>query len=69
MGCLENDCFFGNFAIHNLCKMDYADLQLYAKLLEENDATLLSWITQQRAVPENFSQLFAKILSYNINKP
>ncbi len=64
MGCKENDIIFGRFAKHNLEQMDAEELLLYAKLLEYNDADLLSWITGEAKPDEEFELLIHKIKKY-----
>lgn len=62
MGCRENDIIFGNFAQKRLAKLSDEELSLYSELLNCNDATLWSWVSEQQIPPIKFAQLIKIII-------
>lgn len=68
MGCRENDIIFGSFAVANLVNMSDQKLFLYAALLQQNDADLLSWVTKQSPADKKFIKIITQIIDYVDNK-
>lgn len=60
-GTKEMDLILGTYADAHLERMGAEDLDLYDRLLHENDQDLLPWILGQRAAPEAFAALLARI--------
>lgn len=55
-GIKEMDIIVGGFATARLAAMDEATLVEFSEVLELPDQHLLSWVTNQEAVPENLRQ-------------
>ena len=51
-GCKETDILFGRFADEVLPTLSDADIDLYERLLDEQDSDLWSWFTGRTEVPE-----------------
>ena len=64
MGCRENDIIFSHFAINNLAQMQGKKLFLYADLLQQNDADLFAWVTQQSSPKPEYADLIAQIINH-----
>ena len=62
MGCRENDIIFGNFAQKHLASFSDEELNLYSELLNCDDATLWSWVTEEKIPPIKFAQLIKIII-------
>jgi antitoxin CptB len=60
-GIKEMDLILSAYADVNLRDMDEAGLQLYDKLLDENDQDLYQWVTGQVDPPAPFLSLMADI--------
>ncbi len=52
-GIKEMDLIVGGYAEAHLATMDASALAMFADILEIPDQLLLSWVTNQEAVPEN----------------
>jgi len=53
-GTREADLLLGSFADRHLHELTTAELDLYERLLEENDADLWDWLTGQAPEPEQY---------------
>ena len=51
-GCKETDLILGRFADTRLAELPPAHLEIYEKLLNENDADIWDWICGKEAPPE-----------------
>lgn len=60
-GIKEMDILLSAYAEANLAAMTEADLDLYDRLLHENDQDLYQWVTGQVSAPEAFSELVQHI--------
>ncbi len=67
-GIKEMDLILSAYADVNLRDMDEAGLQLYDKLLDENDRDLYQWVTGQVDPPAPFLNLMADISQTLQNK-
>jgi antitoxin CptB len=64
-GIKEMDLIVGGFAAARIASMDEVTLHAFADVLELPDQHLLSWVTQQEAVPENLrSPLLLEMLAF-----
>ena len=62
-GIREMDLILGGFADQALHALNEAELDRYERLLEIQDADLLSWITGETPAPEAHSDLLKKIMA------
>ncbi|MBE1294935.1 succinate dehydrogenase assembly factor 2 [Phycobacter azelaicus] len=60
-GIKEMDILLSAFADANLDSMDEARIDLYDRLLHENDQDLYQWVTGQVAAPDPFAELIHDI--------
>jgi antitoxin CptB len=60
-GTKEMDLILGPYADAHLAGMGVAELELYDRLLEENDQDLLPWVLGQAPVPDPFGPMIAGI--------
>ncbi len=60
-GTKEMDMILGPYADAHLAKMDPQTLDLFDKLLWENDQDLLPWVLGQAPAPEPLAPLLAEI--------
>ncbi len=67
-GLKEMDLILSAYADVNLRDMDEAGLQLYDRLLDENDQDLYQWVTEQVDPPAAFIDLMADISQTLQNK-
>lgn len=67
-GIKEMDLILSAYADANLSVMDEAGLQLYDRLLDENDQDLYQWVTGQVDPPEAFNNLMVDISQTLQNK-
>ena len=63
-GTKEMDLILGPYADAHLAKMSAERLNLFDKLLEENDQELLPWVLGQRPAPSYLADLVAEIGLY-----
>ena len=63
-GTKEMDLVLGPFADASLLGMDPGALDLYDRLLAENDQELILWVTGQVAAPVEFAGLVAAISGF-----
>jgi antitoxin CptB len=62
-GIREMDLILGGFADHAIGALNDAELDRYERLLEVQDADLLSWATGETPAPEVHSDLLKKIMA------
>lgn len=68
-GTKEMDIILGSYADAHLVGMTPAELQLYDRLLTENDQDLYQWVTSQSSPPEHLDALINTIAVFaNIRK-
>ncbi|MBQ4807140.1 succinate dehydrogenase assembly factor 2 [Phaeobacter sp. HS012] len=60
-GIKEMDILLSAYADRNLAVMGPAELDLYDRLLQENDQDLYQWVTGQVAAPAQFAALVGDI--------
>lgn len=60
-GTKEMDMILGPFADRRLAGLDAGELELYDRLLEENDQDLYQWVTGQAPTPPDYLDLLTKI--------
>jgi len=63
-GMKEMDLILGPYADAHLAKMSADQLNLFDKLLEENDQELLPWVLGQRPAPDYLTDLVTEIGLY-----
>lgn len=68
-GIKEMDLILSAYAADHLETMDDAGLTLYDNMLNENDHDLYQWVTGQVAVPDEYSELIARIQSRFADQP
>ncbi len=62
-GIKEMDLILGPFADQELTKLSSQDLELYERLLDQNDQDLLAWSTGAAEVPDWLEPLLTRIVS------
>ena len=60
-GTKEMDLILGGYSDQHLDGMDAEMLDLYERLLEENDQDLYQWVSGQVAAPAPYGELVAEI--------
>ena len=60
-GIKEMDLLMGAFAETRLAALSEADLDLYDRLLEENDHDIYAWVAGRAAPPEVYAGLVAQL--------
>jgi antitoxin CptB len=66
-GIKEMDLILGPFADSELPRLDAETLDLYDRMLEENDWDLYYWVTGAREAPETYAPLIRRLaLFHNI---
>jgi antitoxin CptB len=63
-GTKEMDLVLGPFADRHLAGLDPANLDLYDRLLDENDQDLILWVMGTAAAPDDFAALIAGIAGF-----
>ena len=63
-GTKEMDLVLGPFARARLAGMDQQALDLFDRLLEENDNDLWIWVTRPETVPAPYRELLARIRAH-----
>jgi antitoxin CptB len=61
-GIKEMDLILGGYSEAHLAAMDDAALDVYERLLEENDQDLYQWVSGQVAPPEPYGALISEIM-------
>jgi len=65
-GMREMDLIMGRFADDAIAGFDDAELDEFERLIEVLDRDLLSWVTGEAAVPENYdTALFRKLKAFH----
>ena len=59
------DLILGPFADANLAGMTTGELELYDKLLSENDQDLYQWVTGQADCPDNLKGSIASVAEFS----
>lgn len=66
-GCKETDLIIGEFARQNLEKMDYEELDIFAKILELQDADIYDWYTGKKPLPKRYSSpIMVKLMNFKL---
>ncbi|TNJ48224.1 succinate dehydrogenase assembly factor 2 [Phaeobacter sp. B1627] len=60
-GIKEMDILLTEYAATNLAEMEPEKMDLYDRLLRENDQDLYQWVTGQAPAPERFGALIGEI--------
>ncbi|MEX0350231.1 MAG: succinate dehydrogenase assembly factor 2 [Paracoccaceae bacterium] len=60
-GIKEMDLILSAYAEANLARLDAAALDVYDRLLHENDQDLYQWVTGQANVPAPYGEMIAEI--------
>lgn len=68
-GTKEMDILMMRFADAHLDALDGADLDLYDRLLSENDQDLYQWVTGQTPAPVEFAPMIARIAAAAADDP
>ncbi len=64
-GTREADLLLGSFADRHLHELSTAELDLYERLLEENDADLWDWLSGQAPAPDQYrSPMLERLKSF-----
>jgi len=64
-GIKEMDLILGQFADSELAHLDEATLELYDRMLEENDWDLYYWVTGAREGPESYAPLLRRVAQFH----
>lgn len=65
-GMREMDLIMGRFADDAIAGLDDAELDEFERLIEVLDRDLLSWVTGEAAVPENYdTELFRRLKAFH----
>lgn len=65
-GMREMDLIMGRFADDTIAGFDDAELDEFERLIEVLDRDLLSWVTGEATVPENYdTELFRKLKAFH----
>ena len=65
-GMRENDLIMGGFADAHIADLDETDLDEFERLIEVLDRDLLSWMTGEADVPENYdTPLFRRLKAFH----
>ncbi|KRE11165.1 hypothetical protein ASE63_20830 [Bosea sp. Root381] len=65
-GMRENDLIMGGFADAHIAGLTDAELDEFERLIEVLDRDLLSWITGEAEVPENYdTELFRRLKAFH----
>ena len=62
-GCKETDIILGRFADERLETLDISMVDVYERLLDEDDAHIWGWLTG-KDVPKDYAPLLAKIQGF-----
>ena len=60
-GTKELDLILGNFSDNNISKLEMADLDLYERLLSNDDHVIYGWLFGKEESPKIFYNLIKKI--------
>jgi antitoxin CptB len=60
-GTKEMDIIMMCFAEARLAALSASDLDLYDRILEENDQDLYAWVTGQTPAPQDYAPMMAEI--------
>lgn len=63
-GIKEMDILLGGFAATELDALSKSDLEIYEKILNENDQDLYQWVSNQVAGPAEYQDLFDRITKF-----
>ena len=65
-GMRENDLIMGGFADAHIADLDETELDEFERLIEVLDRDLLSWMTGEAPVPENYdTPLFQRLKAFH----
>ena len=65
-GMRENDLIMGGFADAHIADLDETELDEFERLIEVLDRDLLSWMTGEAPVPENYdTPLFRRLKAFH----
>lgn len=65
-GMRENDLIMGGFADAHIADLDETELDEFERLIEVLDRDLLSWMTGEADVPENYdTELFRRLKAFH----
>ena len=64
-GCKETDYLLGKFIQDKIEKFDKAELNIFNKLLEENDNNIYDWIMGRLDIPDHYYKLLMDIKEYH----
>lgn len=67
-GCKETDIVLGNFAAENLGKLDALQLDIYEKLLDEQDWDIWNWLTGKDLPKDEYIPFLNMLRAYNLPK-
>lgn len=65
-GTKEMDLILGSWADAHLTKLDDSQLDLYERLLHENDQDMMSWMLQNAPCPADFKVIISKIMAFTL---
>lgn len=60
-GIKEMDLILSDFATRHLDAMSDDDIDLYDRLMSENDHDIFAWVNGQAAAPDTYTDLIARI--------
>lgn len=68
-GCKETDLIMGEFARQNLNKMSDEELDIFAKILQFQDADIYDWFTGKKPLPEGFvNPVMLKLMNFKLQE-
>ena len=65
-GCKETDLILGSFSDAELAKLSAVDLDVYEKLLDENDADIWNWLTDKTSPGDEYAALIELLKKYGV---
>lgn len=65
-GWKETDLILGSFADENIDKMSESEIDIYEKLLDENDADIWDWLVEKLPPKDSaYRQILEKLKNYS----
>lgn len=64
-GCKETDILLGKYAVGKIDGFDDEKLDLYSKLVLEDDAYIYDWILGKSEIPEGYKNIIEEIREFH----
>ena len=65
-GCKETDLIFGQFATHTLPSLEGEALNIYERLLNEDDADIWQWLIDKQPCAPEYAALIDILKTYGV---